>query len=336
MARCRIGYLLALAGALAFFLCFNGYFSFYMLVLALVFPLFSLAVSLPGMLGARVSFAVSSKRIRRGEAVTVSLCLESRARLPVARLTGRVVCPNLLTGDRAVLLRKGSGGAHRLTLAADVAESHCGLLRCEVTKLRVCDLLGIFSLRLPLPERLSVLSLPFNLPAEEVPALLGEGEGRLAMKPRPGGGPGEDYDLRPYRAGDPLRSVHWKLSSKVDGLVVRETLEPVRVQAVLTYDHFGPPDRLDAVFDRLDAVSRALIERERIHSIQWCDPVSGAVMSRAISSLKDLRAFQYAAFSIPAPATGRSILAGGVGGDSPAGLLRHLHLTGSGEEAEAV
>ena len=50
MARCRVGYLLALGAAVLFFICFNGYFSFYILVLTLVFPLFSLLVSLPGML----------------------------------------------------------------------------------------------------------------------------------------------------------------------------------------------------------------------------------------------------------------------------------------------
>lgn len=32
------------------------------------------------------------------------------------------------------------------------------------------------------------------------------------------------YDLRPYRVGDPLKQIHWKLTAKVDELTVREPL----------------------------------------------------------------------------------------------------------------
>ena len=336
MARARVGYLLALMGAGAFFLFFNGYFSLYILVLALVFPVFSLLVSLPGIKTARVSFAVSDRAIRRGESFALSLKLRSGAKLPVGRVKVRIRCTNLLTGETSLLRRKAAGGSLGLSLTADVTEAHCGLVQCELVQLKVCDLLGIFSFRLPLPEPLTVLSLPLNLPPEEVPMLLGEGEQNIGMKPRPGGGPGEDYDLRPYRQGDPLRSVHWKLSSKVDGLIVRETLEPIKVQAVLTYNHYGSPDELDRIFDRLDAVSRGLIERERTHSVQWADPVSGALMTKTVSNQNDLRAFEHAAFGIPAPREGQSILAGKLHTAGSTALLRHLHVALEHEEVETA
>lgn len=325
MARCRIGYLLALLGAVAFFVCFSGYFSFYVLVLALVFPLFSLLVSLPGMLGAGVSFAASHKAMRRGESALLTLALTSRWRLPVGRFSCRIVCANLMSGDVLRFRKHGAGGSLGLELKAEVESHHCGLVRCEASKIKVYDLLGIFSRRLPPSQSVSILTLPLDLPPEAVPALLGEGEDAPVLKPRPGGGPGEDYDLRPYRPGDPLRSVHWKLSSKMDGLIVRETMEPVKVSAVLTYDHWGEPGELDAVLDRLDAISRALIERERPHHIQWADPATGLVHSQAVSSQQDLRAFEYTAFSLPAPKAGASVAVPRP--PDGAGLVRHLHVT---------
>lgn len=332
MARSRIGYLLALLGAWSFFLFFNGYFSFYILILAVVFPLFSLLVSLPGMLAVRTGLTPSSPTVRRGDGLGFDLTVSNLRRLPVGRLVARMTCSNLLSGRTARFRRRGAGS--RFPLGAELAEAHCGLIRCEVTSLKVCDLLGLFSLSLPLPQAAETLSLPLDLPAEEVPLLLGDGEGDISLVPRPGGGPGEDYDLRPYRPGDPLRAVHWKLSAKVDELVVRETMEPARLQIVLTYDHFGPLEELDRVLDRLDAVSRALIAHERSHAISWADPATGAVQSMAVSSLRDLRAFEHAAFSTPAPLTGQSIL-------DKAGLsgmpnLRRLHVTlpeKGGEEA---
>ena len=46
------------------------------------------------------------------------------------------------------------------------------------------------------------------------------------LKPKLGGGMAEDYDLREYRPGDMLNSIHWKLSSKTDKLIIREGLIP--------------------------------------------------------------------------------------------------------------
>ena len=131
-----------------------------------------------------------------------------------------------------------------------------------------------------------------------------------------------------------MRSVHWKLSSKADKLMVREVLEPARIQIVLTYDHFGPMEHLDRVLDRLDAISRALIARERSHAVRWADPVTGEIFCRPVSSLKDLRAFEHTALSIPVPASGLSILDRQRLGDGP--RLRHLHITPDEKEGEGV
>ena len=158
-----------------------------------------------------------------------------------------------------------------------------------------------------------------------------QGEGR----PRPGGGPGEDYDLRDYRPGDPLRSVHWKLSSKRDELVVRETLEPRQTTLVLTYDHFGAPAALDQTFARLCALSWALLERGRPHHIQWASPTGGGVEGRLVDSERALLACLELAFSRPAPAEGRSILDTALRLPGRAGPLRHIHVTPTGLEGGA-
>ena len=151
------------------------------------------------------------------------------------------------------------------------------------------------------------------------------------LRPRPGGGPGEDYDLREYRVGDPLRSVHWKLSSKKDELVVRETLEPQQAAIVVTYDHFGPPEDLDRTFAQLWALSRWLLQQDRPHHIQWASPLTGVAEDRAVDSPNALLACLDGAFSTPAPLEGRSILDGALrlpGG----GKVRHLHVTPEGVE----
>lgn len=331
MARCRVGYLLALGAAVLFFICFNGYFSFYVLVLALVFPLFSLLVSLPGMLGCAVELAVSARAVRRNETAAAQLTVVSRSRLPVGRLTVDLKWDNAMNGQSGGTRVKLSGASLGAVRRENLPTEHCGMVRCRAARVRVCDLLGLFAFRRPLPPAAELAVLPLDLPPEPVPLLLG-GEKKQVMRPRPGGGPGEDYDLRPYRAGDPLRSVHWKLSTKVDSLVVRETLEPQKAVIVLSFDHFGTAEDLDLIQDRLDAVSRALIERERPHSVRWLEE-SGHIRERKVSSLTELRACQWEIFSTPAPADGHTSAAR-LDGNGDNSLVRSLHITAKDSRRE--
>jgi len=46
----------------------------------------------------------------------------------------------------------------------------------------------------------------------------------------------EIFDLRDYRSGDDVRAIHWKLSGKLDRLVVKEASDPTRYQVVLMPD----------------------------------------------------------------------------------------------------
>ena len=118
--------------------------------------------------------------------------------------------------------------------------------------------------------------------------------------------------------------------------MVRETLEPQKAVIVLSFDHFGTPEELDRIQDRLDAVSRALIERERPHAVRWLEEGAGRVRERKISSLTELRACQWEIFSTPAPAGGHTS-AGGRNGNSGGSLVRSLHITAedSGREEGA-
>ena len=122
------------------------------------------------------------------------------------------------------------------TLPMDTA--HCGQLTCQLHRVRALDLLGLFAFPVSTPALVHALVLPQPAPTEDLPPLPQMPAGD-SLKWR--GTPSmEDYDLREYRPGDPMRSIHWKLSSKRDELVVRETLEPRRRELVVSFPHFGP------------------------------------------------------------------------------------------------
>ena len=328
MARRRIAWAALLGLAVLFQIFFRFYLSTFTLALVVLLPVLSVLLSLPGALGCALALAPDAPAATQGEgAVRFRLALKARGGLPPVLPRVRAVWTNQLTGEagRVCLPLGGAAG----TAAVEAPAPHCGRLVCRVERAWACDLLGLFPLPLRKPAPASVLILPRRVELETPPGLLnGPGDG-VVLRPRPGGGPGEDYDLRDYRPGDPLRAVHWKLSAKRDGLVVKEVLEPRRAVLVLTYDHFGPPEALDRTFARLCALSRWLLDHQRPHHIRWAGPAGGAE-GGWVDGEEALLACLARAFSTPAPAEGPSILDRPLEVAGEGAGVRRIHVTPDG------
>lgn len=328
MAARRILYAVLVGMAVLFQIFFRFYLSTFVLVLILVLPILSLLLALPGWMGSMASAVPEASLVTVGGSARFRIILYHSSFLPLIRPRVRLGWTNQLTRE---------SGESKLTLTArkpaelTVPAAHCGRLVCRVEGAVCCDLLGLFPLPVRKGPERAVLILPVHLELEGKEELAAGENAGTVLRPRPGGGPGEDYDLREYRVGDPLRSVHWKLSSKKDELVVRETLEPQQAAIVVTYDHFGPPEDLDRTFAQLWALSRWLLQQDRPHHIQWASPLTGVAEDRAVDSPNALLVCLDGAFSTPAPLEGRSILDGALrlpGG----GKVRHLHVTPEGVE----
>ena len=84
------------------------------------------------------------------------------------------------------------------------------------------------------------------------------------LSPKYGGGYSEEHELREYRPGDAGNSIHWKLSSKTDELIVREALERENDRIFLVLSRVGAGDRgLEVLF----WLSSELCRRELSHTI---------------------------------------------------------------------
>ncbi len=324
MAGRRIVYGVALLAALAFQIFYDGYLAQFLLVCLLALPVLSLLLSLPILAGLRLALAPSGPRLVQGQAGHWRLTARSSLPLPVARLALRLTFHNALTGataDQRLQLAGLAGGQTRpLPLEGD----HCGALTCRVSRARALDFLGLFSLPIHRPDPAQALVLPQPVPLEELPGL----EPLLAQA---GVGAGsapdeEDEELRDYRPGDPIRAIHWKLSSKYDALVVRERARRGRPRVALSFDLFGTPERLDRVLARLWTASRFLVGRGLAHEVCWTAP-DGQSRREIVDSQNQLLSCMARILSQPAPAARPQPSAPLP--HSPG--LSHLHIT-AGEE----
>lgn len=288
MWRNRLLYLAGLIAALVFHIFYFGWYSWFVLVLALSLPWFVLLVSLPAMLKTCLSLEVPGV-CRTGEEASVILSVSGETGCKL-RLTVR--CP--LIGERKVV-RRTFRGIRRGKLPLDTA--HCGLLLCSMRGSRVCDYLGLFSLPIRGAVQQELLVLPRPMPPEKLPDLTRFSTGR--RKPKPGGGFAEEHEMRDYRPGDSLRDIHWKLSAKTDRLILREAQEPIRERVLLTLDLQGPRAVLDGVLSRLLWLSRWLLKHEVEHRIGWFDPEKGVPVWVQIQREEDLQPMLHRILSSP-------------------------------------
>ena len=299
MAGRRILYGLILAAALLYQIYFHSYYAPLLLILTLALPVLSLLLSLPAMAGFRLSVSARPLSLSRGAEGVWEISPKLRVGLPLARLTAVLEEENLLTGSKTRKKLSLKGVTTKTRFSHPTSADHCGLLELQVKRLQVYDYLGLFSfpVRAPEPTRLPVLPNPVDPGHPELP----EGWG---IRPAPGSTLrrtiGEDYDLREYRPGDPLRSVHWKLSSKWDDLIVREPAETIVPLVLLTFDRYGAPERLDRLLDRVTGYSHTLLAIQRPHAIQWRDR-DGIPVRCHISDEKELREALLTVLAAPAP-----------------------------------
>ncbi len=300
----RILYGLLLLAALLFQITNNNYLAHFLLALTIALPILSLALSLPGMLGCRLVLSCNPAVIDRSELREWSVSMDAPAGLPLARVTVRLTAQNLFTGETVRHKLRLNGVTPRIPIKLAVHTGHCGLLELRVDRLRVYDYLGLFSIRPSKvqPSRLLCRPVPLDPGPVNIPDMPSSHTAPHNAVRR---GPGEDYDLRDYRPGDPMRSIHWKLSSKWDELIVREPAETLIPLPLLTFDRFGTPGELDRVLDRLLGYSRAMLAVQRPHAVLWLDGKEPRLYP--VSDEKELRECLLAILSTTAPLSGEAL-----------------------------
>ena len=283
MLRNWLVYLLGLAGALVFHIYYFGWYSWFVLVLAVALPWFSLLVSLLAMLRTRLRMDAPAL-LTRNEAAYVTL-RAGNGFLPQPLCRFRLTITAVMTGERRSL-RQSTQSQGSWYVPLDT--SHAGAYLCQVEKARVYDYLGLFRLPVRAPAPVETVIRP--VPRE--PARLPNLRHFLVrqLKPKPGGGFSEEHELRDYRPGDSMREIHWKLSVKTDRTIVREAQEPVRGLTLLTFDLRGTPGRVDATLEELLWLSQWLLDHDTPHQILWIDPTDCETATAPIETPADLEA----------------------------------------------
>ena len=126
------------------------------------------------------------------------------------------------------------------TYEVEVTPSRCGRITISCKSVRVQDLLRLFSAPAErfAPAQTVIHPHRIQVEVELSRTTIGSPRSDGMMQNRKGTDQREMFDIREYAPGDDVRSIHWKLSSKTDELIVRQASDPSHYDIVILPD-FG-------------------------------------------------------------------------------------------------
>lgn len=262
MLRTWIIYSVTLNAAFIFFLCYKMWVSWYCLAILLLIPILSFIACRIAAMAYTINIPAN---INIGMPAYMDLTVNGNASFfTFSRL-------NFLVTDHM------GGTSQRLTVTIHdngitkipIDTTHCGAYTYELKKAAVYDPLGFFHRKVKINSTHEVLVRPVPVMPDIMPDMFGFKAKNLRKSNKPNN---EIYDIREYQKGDPIKSIHWKMSAKKDKYLVKESLEEFgghsRVLLKLTPDR----DLLDQHLGQLLFTSRFFIDREVAHRIRIIPP----------------------------------------------------------------
>ena len=209
----------------------------------------------------------------KGTACAGSLRLENGAWLPAAKLCCRMGLVNDLTGEEeTVEFLSGVGPRGSCSRAFSLESGRCGRIYVHVRSVKLMDCFGLFSVDVPMKAAARITVLPELFPCgvilDPVSAVSDE-----STDARRGDDRAEVFQLREYQNGDDIRQIHWKLSSKLDELILRESSRSVSRSLLVFWDkrYETAPENMDAMAEVTASVCQGLCGSGTAFDLCWTD-----------------------------------------------------------------
>ena len=279
MRKQRVLYLLVLAAVVLSYILADRREPLVLLCLLILVPLVCALMQILAMSGLRLSFAAGGN-CRTGQNEKIKLSISRKNRLPFGILRVKLVFDNRLFGDtweKELCLFAEEKIEEDYTFTYNAHD--CGEIQVCVQEAECYDLLGLFCWKRQVEwmETFVVYPPELKLSTEVSKRPATRSFGELYDPGRKGQDVSEVSGLRDYVNGDPLHSIHWKLSGKMDRLIVREFGYPSNYSTLILFETMKKNGETDIAHSCINAVmgltvslSYSLLQKGLEHDAGQC------------------------------------------------------------------
>lgn len=227
----------------------------------------------------------------RGQKVNVCLRVRNRGWFPSSRMRIRLVCRQQFGAEQQTFtILSAVADRGETTERADISAVFSGRVFVTVKDLLISDYLGILTLKIRTGEEAYFHVMP---EIYDVPLLVSEqarrfsGDSDTFDEKKGGDDVSEIFQIREYRGGDRMQRVHWKMSARMDELMIKEYCLPLGCPVVLflSFQRTGKKrENFDRMLSAALSVSFALAREQCRHYLAWYQADEQRILRARIES----------------------------------------------------
>lgn len=274
MLRIRniLRYAVAMALNIFIMIVFHSYVNFALLVGMVLFPIYSIYGIHKAAQHIGISLRAPAEDMHKKEEFLVHVVLENPTWFPLVNATACVQISNsfyAVQGEHELNMPVRAHGTMEITYP--IVMEQCGHFVMRVSSIQCMDLLGIYTVTVPLDQTAECLVLPDAQVREQEAGNLYQKGVREAMESKEKG-----YDfseisgIREYIPGDKLQNIHWKLSSKKDELMVKERVSVSAMQLHVVVELVENESvQTEGVLELADGITKALVRQNLPFTVHY-------------------------------------------------------------------
>ncbi len=193
--------------------------------------------------------------------------------------------------DTTYVLPAPAGSGDALSLPLNF--HYCGLYQAEMTTVKAYDLLHFVAFSKEVDLRTQTMVFPTEkVEVSYHPSFYAEGFDEYETSLQTGNVSSNVTDIREYRPGDRLQRIHWKLSAKIDKLMVKENEAAASHQFYVLLELYRPaehPEYLDAAVNYAYGVGEELLEHRENSFFGFYSGARREFVSHPVRSEEDLK-----------------------------------------------
>lgn len=290
MLKNRLFYISILIIVSFIYIFTNTYYTFGLLIFVIVLPLISFIF----MLISRKSVSIDLKLapILEKDDVTFTITFKNHSVFPIAGIITWVKMENqfmAVNTHKKIHISLGIKKTNEARLL--IQNAKIGAITVSMNKVRIYDIFGLFSVKYPDSQSESTVVYPKMLDMEihmDKPVET-SGDGNRYSPDKKGMDISEIFALRDYIAGDEIRKIHWKLSSKMDKVIVRDFSLPLNYSVFLLIElNKSKENIMDTMIELYLSLSRVLLSEGINHNLAWYDENEENLKVHELDTFSDL------------------------------------------------
>lgn len=297
MIRAKLLYAALLVISILFFVLYRGKLSFELLVFTILFPL-PFWISVTWLKRAMKTELYHSKEpILKGQFFQWIVQIGNRSIFSCANAQMTFEYHSSLTDttrELTVIVPVMARNTQRIRMTFHTVT--CGMMQLTLKKIEIYDALCLFRRTLRFEKKDTVVVMPepsAMIPTEWPPVPQPDADTSEYSKTKSGDDPSEIFDLHQYREGDLISRIHWKLSSKLDTMMVKEYSLPISSGCLLMADYRHIDEtpvsalRVDAMLSAMFAAAAELHGRGSGFAVSAYHADHGITASEIFTALPD-------------------------------------------------